>query len=381
MKNWFRNTVIITLILLCIPLAVKSQKFEYKKVTAVPNFIKSFDEKAKLSELKKSNNLVDITKYLPNNPNKEGKVDYTEYLQKGINENRAILMPNFPILINDNGLDIPNNTLVVFNLNSQIKLSPSDKTNYQVLRMHNKSNVTVYSPKIIGDRYEHLNTKGEWGMGISIVSSSNISIYNANITNCWGDGIYLGQRNGKTNENIKIEHALIDNNRRNGISVISVDGLEMSNVIISNTNGTSPESGLDFEPNHNSEFLKNINVNNLYTFNNKTNGVVVYLARLRGSVQKDVSITINNHTDRYSRISLGYSSVVIQNKNDKQIDVPLKGFINYINVDSYNSKHAFRVYDGSINDEINVKLKPKIKSKYNKISNSSSFNKIKVTTK
>src|SRR5690606_6595540 len=163
MKKWYKNLIWLTLLLFCIPLLVNSQKFEYRKIKNIPDFIQTFNEKSKISELKKTNHLVDITKYLPKNYKKDGTEDYTAFVQKALNENRSLLMPNFPILINDKGLDIPNNTLLVFNVKSLIKLSPSSKTNYQILRIHNKKNIEIYSPKIVGDRYQHLNTKGEWG--------------------------------------------------------------------------------------------------------------------------------------------------------------------------------------------------------------------------
>lgn len=378
MKKWYKNLIWLTLLLFCLPLLVNSQTFEYRKIKNIPDFIQTFNEKSKISELKKTNHLVDITKYLPKNYKKDGTEDYTAFVQKALNENRSLLMPNFPILINDKGLDIPNNTLLVFNVKSLIKLSPSSKTNYQILRIHNKKNIEIYSPKIVGDRYQHLNTKGEWGMGISIVSSTNINIYNANIRNCWGDGIYLGQNRGITNKDIKILYGLIDNNRRNGISVISVDGLEISNLIISNTNGTSPESGLDFEPNNNNEMLNNITVNNLYTYNNKTNGVVFYLARLRGAKQKNILININNHTDRYSLISLGFSSTEIPNVKNKMDNIPLKGNIILKNVDSYNSKYPFRVYKGTLNEGVNIDIYPKDNLKYKNISIENSFKKVNI---
>lgn len=379
MRNLYRSTTFIVIFLIIISCAFTNPKFEYKTVTDIPDYIETYNENLKLEELKKRYNLTDITNYLPKNYKVDGTIDYTDYLQKALYENKNILMPNFPILINDKGLEIPNNRTIVFNLKSLIRLSPSSKTNYQILRVHNKNNIVIHSPKIEGDRYSHLNLKGEWGMGISILSSSNISVYNSYIKNCWGDGIYVGQAKGIVNKNIKIKYGLINNNRRNGISIISVDGLEISNVIIANTNGTSPESGLDFEPNNNTEELKNIKVNNLYTFNNKTNGVVFYLARLRGVKQKEISVDINNHTDRFSLISLGFSSTEIPNDKNSIKNVPHKGIINLKNIESYNSVHPFRVYKGTLNEKVHVNLYPKHISKYVNISGDDSFKNFKIS--
>ncbi len=43
----------------------------------------------------------DLTGYLPQGYSKNGDTDYTSYIQQGINENSAIIMPDFPILINE----------------------------------------------------------------------------------------------------------------------------------------------------------------------------------------------------------------------------------------------------------------------------------------
>src|SRR5690606_16040148 len=108
----------------------------------------------------------------------------------------------------------------------------------------NAENVKVNNAYLIGDKDKHLGTKGEWGMGINILSSSNVNIINPKIKKTWGDGIYIGelslakQKNIKkksfTNTNINIKEGSIDDCLRNGISIISgvnilVDGVTIQN--------------------------------------------------------------------------------------------------------------------------------------------------------
>ena len=199
-------------------------------------------------------------------------------------------------------------------------------------------------------------------MGISIKSSENIKIVNSNIRDCWGDGIYLGQSGNVTNKNITIDYGILDNNRRNAISVISSDGLTISNLILSNTNGTNPQTGLDFEPNSNKEVLNNIEVKNLYTFNNAKQGVFFVLGNLDGGGNK-VGIKMDSHADKYSVRSIAY--VYKGNKKAKAINNnKVGGNITLSNVTSENSKFPFQVFDGSEQNDIQITVKPVNKKGY-----------------
>lgn len=310
-----------------------SQEFNYREISK-EYYDKKSDFIIDISSFK------DITKYLPEHYVTDGTVDYTIHLQKALNENRNILMPNFPILVNDSGLDIMNNSVVYFQKKSSLHLKPSDKRSYQIIRIKDKSNIKIYNPKIYGDRNHHLGNNGEWGMGISITGSKNIEILNCTIKNCWGDGIYVGH-SVKSSSNVTIQGGIIDNNRRNGISVISVEKLLIKNVLISNTNGINPNTGIDIEPNYYYNNLNDIRIENVITYNNKINGILIHLAELPGIVEKKVSIDIINHTDYLSQRPIRVSSAL---KKDLTNIKPLKGSINIRNFKSFNNP-----YDGVIN--------------------------------
>src|SRR5690606_34185152 len=107
----------------------------------------------------------------------------------------------------------------------------------------NRKNITVYFANIEGDRVQHKGKGGERGMGISIAGSDNIRLIKPYITNCWGDGIYLGSYFTKTDTinactNIYIEKAILDKNRRNGLSIVTAKNLVINGIIIANTYGT-----------------------------------------------------------------------------------------------------------------------------------------------
>jgi hypothetical protein len=248
-----------------------------------------------------------IIESLPVGYNTEGKKDYTELIQTVLDSHTNVVFPNFPLLINTKGLTLRSNTKVFFEKGSKLILESNNKKSYEILRLHGVSNVELYCPNIYGDRDLHINNGGEWGFGISIRDAQKIKILNAVVKNCWGDGIYLGSLGDKTNSDILVKDCFLDNNRRNGISIISGINITISNSLIANTNGTAPMSGIDIEPNNNSEFLKYISLKKVVTFNNKNEGILIALRALYGKNNKKVSIVIENHLDDSSRSAMGFA--------------------------------------------------------------------------
>jgi parallel beta-helix repeat protein len=261
-----------------------------------------------------------IKSILPLNYVKDGSYDYTDYVQQALNKYNNITFPGFPILINDKGLYLKSNSRITFMPGSRLILKPTSKNNYSILQMRNVSNVTLINPVIIGDRAMHLGTEGEWGMGISIYSSSNITITGANVSNCWGDGIYISRvKNGSSPIMVHISNSSLSFNRRDGISIISVDGLLLDSIYSANCNGTLPMSGINFEPESYKDDLLNIEVRNVKTENNPGNGMQIGLKKLYGGSNKKIDIKIINHTDISSNIAFKISDNISRRVNNESI--------------------------------------------------------------
>ncbi|PSL44903.1 parallel beta helix pectate lyase-like protein [Chitinophaga niastensis] len=285
----------------------------------------------------------DLTSVLPAGYSKDGTVDYTTQLQQGIDTHTEVVFPDFPVLVNDKGLLLKNNSNAVFRKHSALLLQPTDKKNYSVLNIIDVENVKVYFPVIAGDRKNHKGNEGEWGMGLSIRGSKNVTIIHPVVTDCWGDGIYIGQsaKTKAVSSNITIYNAALDNNRRNGISIISVNGLKLIRPVVSNSNGTLPMSGIDIEPNDSWALVNNIEMDHPVTFNNAKYGVVIGLDRLPGSDARDVNITINGHLDDGSSVGfwLGGSKDTYAKGT-----IPLKGSIQVIDPVWKNNVTPFKGY-------------------------------------
>ena len=293
-------------------------------------------------------NLYDLTKSLPDNFVKDGSVDYTDYLQKGIDANPNVIFPNFPVLVNVKGLTLKSNSNVVFAKNSKVILQPTEKFDYQIIRMHNVRNTKLYYPVIVGDRDGHLSKGGEFGMGISIRGGGDDEVYNAYVSNCWGDGIFFSD----LCKNITIYNPIVDNNRRNGISVVFADGVKIYNMLSSNTNGTAPMAGIDIEPDHNYQTADNILLESPITFNNANRGILIAMKNFYGPASKKVDVDINNPRD----IGATYG-IAFYLGNRKAGVAPLNGNIRITNPDWGASKKAPIYMDSEMDaNGINVQI-------------------------
>ncbi len=292
---------------------------------------------------------VRLDNYLPRNPVKDGTVDYTKNLQRGLDENLTVQFPDFPILINEKGLTLRNNHTLNFSKYSCLIMKPNSSETYGLLNLINISNVVINSPNLKGDRDKHLGNKGEWGMGINILSSKNISVKNSNISKCWGDGIYVGEirynDRPKYNlrdycpKNIKITGGIITDNRRNGISIVSVNGITIEDIQINNTSGTMPMAGVCIEPNNNSQILENIELRNVTTKRNAEVGLKYVASSFLGKRNKNVSIAITNFEDHGSKVGLYLGGA--SSKHGKDIK-RLNGTIKVVNCNLYDNVEPIR---------------------------------------
>src|SRR5690606_13215833 len=232
------------------------------------------------------------------------------------------------------------------------------------------SNVTINNPSLKGDRKKHLGKKGEWGMGIGIRSSVNITVNNPNISDFWGDGIYVGEiwhseqskyrLNDYSSRNIKIKGGIIDHNRRNGISVVSAKGVVIEGVLIQNTEGTLPMAGICLEPANNRQFLEDIVLRNITTKNNREVGVKYVSSNFVGTRMRNVDVTIENWKEYGAKVGLFLGGARGYKKGTQKLNgnIKISNFDLSNNVDpirsgriqEYNprvSMSSFRIFKGN----------------------------------
>lgn len=134
-------------------------------------------------------------------------------------------------------------------------------------------------------------SKSEWRHGIAIRDSKNVEISGITVRSTGGDGLYVGTayKDGYS-YNITVRDAVFDDNHRQGISIISVEKLLVDRCILSNTSGTDPEAGIDFEPNSPGERLIDCVVRDTLALNNRSLGFHMWLKNIRQETPHPVSI-------------------------------------------------------------------------------------------
>ncbi|MNZ70530.1 Pectate lyase superfamily protein [compost metagenome] len=172
------------------------------------------------------------------------------------------------------GIMIGSDTTLSLSSGAIIKAIPNDKIRYSILKINMASNVTVIGGTLIGERDEHKGVDGEWGMGIHIRGATNVIIDGVTVKNTWGDGFYINERS----RNIEICSVTADNNRRQGMSITSADGVKILNSTFKNTKGTRPQAGIDIEPNKNNT-VSNVQILNSQFLNNKGAGIIIYAGK------------------------------------------------------------------------------------------------------
>ena len=226
----------------------------------------------------------------------DGTTDDTAKIQLAFNKYHNIFISDGTYMIDAvTSLKPHSQTHIKLAKAATLKAITNSNTNYSIIKIfNNRNNILIEGGTIQGDRDTHTSEEGEWGHGISVYDSQNIYLENIILKDCWGDGFYLG-----SGTNINTENLICDNNRRQGISIISVNGYHSLNDRLINTNGTAPQAGMDIEPNYDTEILKNIVIENLYTSNNSGYGLQMYLMKIVDNSNK-IDITILNHTDKKS---------------------------------------------------------------------------------
>lgn len=141
------------------------------------------------------------------------------------------------------------NTRYIFLPGAKIKIITNGYTHYTGIYINQVDNVEIQNVVIEGDRDTHDYSSGgthEWGHGILIYKGcGKIVIEDPYIYDTTGDGIDIIS---EVESDISIINPVIDNVRRNGIAVESVNRLYIRNPKVTNINGTNPQSCIDIEP-------------------------------------------------------------------------------------------------------------------------------------
>lgn len=164
-------------------------------------------------------------------------------------------------------------------LHGNVMLEPNDLEDYQMVQVKNKNNVKIHgSGSLIGDVETHTGIKGEWGMGVEVLSSDNVQVKDLTIKNCWGDCVYIGQSEYKResySRNVIIDNVICQAGRRQGLSIIAGQNIYVKKCKLIDTGlikFTAPGAGIDIEPNlQGKTIVDNVVIDSCIFYGNKDN--------------------------------------------------------------------------------------------------------------
>ena len=178
----------------------------------------------------------------------------------------------------------------------QARAGSFDEPSAQLFRCVRCSDVRVigYGARFRMMRDEEYNAEdmdGEWRHTFSLYGATNFTIQGLRIENSGGDAIYISESDEVPSRDVSIVDVTVDGARRQGISVISVDGLTVREFACRDVRGRYPMAAIDFEPNHDHQVLKRITMDGLRFENNGRTGIFFALSNLDfGSDPVDIDI-------------------------------------------------------------------------------------------
>lgn len=166
-----------------------------------------------------------------------------------------------------------------------------------LMRLRDKSNVTIRGyGAVLRMRKEDYRrapyVKSEFRACLAVYGGTNVRIEGITCASSGGDGIYIAGGMRPYSKDVVIKGVVADDNYRQGISVISVDGLLIEDTVLRGTEGTKPGAGIDFEPNKPTERLTGILLKNCLIEKNESYGIWVYTGNLTAD-SAPVDITIS----------------------------------------------------------------------------------------
>ena len=140
-------------------------------------------------------------------------------------------------------------------------------------------NVIASSPAITNEYYGGVT---EWGYGIWLLGATNVHIHDITIEYCWGDGIMVQEHTIDTGptpdtvfggRDISLEGVTCQYNLRNNLSLLAGENVNITRCSFLYAGGTSPEAGIDVEPENDNLTLSDISITNCAFIGNNGMGL------------------------------------------------------------------------------------------------------------
>ncbi|CAG5002039.1 hypothetical protein DYBT9275_02791 [Dyadobacter sp. CECT 9275] len=258
----------------------------------------------------------------------DGTTDESALWQKLL-DNAAIKDIFFPlpeVSYRINSITIRSNKTITFQDGAVVHGLGLLTTYQRMVNMVDISNVTIRGYRVVfkdtKTAYPGINPTPNSQRHLFLIQGcSNIVIEGIAANDSGGDGFYIGATTTqKFCQNVKLINVSADNNKRQGLSIVSGKSVHVTGSSFTGTKDDTPGAGIDVEPNASDEFLQDIRITDCKTGSNEGGGLLIALNALNGSLNP-VDIVVTNHHDYASRygfiaspaIGTAYGTVIIQN--------------------------------------------------------------------
>lgn len=189
---------------------------------------------------------------------------------------------------------LPSNTNLLVDPGVVVQATSGYSAYQRMINIADVSNVTINAAGSSFRMRKSEYTTGESRHCLAILGASNVTIHGITCNDSGGDGLYISGSNQSYSYNVTVEDSTFNNNRRQGFSMISGQSIYIRRCYFTNTNGTAPQNGIDFEPNSANDRFVDVHVEDSFTDGNAGDGVGISIGNLT-SLSQPVSITFLRH--------------------------------------------------------------------------------------
>lgn len=165
------------------------------------------------------------------------------------------LTPGSTVLCSTVTITPPSGTRL--NLNGATIKSALPGVNDRLITITGKSNVKIYGGTLDGNKASFAPVT-EFRHNIHITNSSAITVRDVLTKNAKGDGVFVGDGISGFSSDIVLDRVTADGNHRQGLSIATVKGFAALACRFVNTSGTSPQCGVDIEPDADTEPVERV---------------------------------------------------------------------------------------------------------------------------